>query len=130
MFYKGNGTLKKARILSYGVNKMGDSEGLQPGIHAEHDAIRKLLPLKRKRKLKNINILVIRLSGKNKLQSSKPCTNCINMMKTLPSKLGYRVQYVYYSNENGEIVKSSIHNLESEEPHYSRFYKNKFVLTN
>lgn len=130
MFYKGNGALKKARILSYGINQMGDSEGVQPGIHAEHDAIRKLLPLKRKKRLQNINILVIRLSGKNKLQSSKPCMNCINMMKTLPSKLGYKIQDVYYSNENGDIIKSSLKNLEMTEPHYSRYYRNKIVFTN
>jgi hypothetical protein len=116
--------LTKARILSYGVNKMGDSEGLQPGIHAEHDAIRKLLPLKRKKRLENINILVIRVSGKNKLQSSKPCVNCIIMMKTLPIKLGYKIQNVYYSNENGDIIKSSLKNLEMDKPHYSKYYKN------
>lgn len=104
---------------------MGDSEGVQPGIHAEHDAIRKLLPLKRKKRLENINLLVIRLSGKNKLQSSKPCVNCINMMKTFPQKLGYKIQDVYYSNENGDIIKSSLKNLEMAEPHYSRYYRNK-----
>ena len=115
--------MKKAKILSYGVNKMGDSEGLQPGIHAEYDTIRKLLPLRRKRKLMNINIIVFRLSVKNKLQSSKPCINCINTMKTLPPKLGYKIEDIYYSNDNGEIIKSSIKNLESEEPHYSSFYR-------
>jgi hypothetical protein len=123
VFYKGKGDMKKARILSYGVNKMGDSNGLQPGIHAEYDAIRKLLPLRRKKKLVSINILVIRVSGKNKLQSSKPCVKCINTMKILPPKLGYKIEDIYYSNDNGEIIKSSIKNLESEEPHYSRFYR-------
>lgn len=109
---------------------MGDTDGLKPGIHAEHDAIIKLLPLKRRKRLENINLLVIRVSGKNKLQSSRPCINCINMMKTLPTKLGYKIQYVYYSNENCEIVKSNISNLENENPHYSRFYRNKLILTN
>ena len=125
VFYKGKGNLKKVKILSYGINMMGDSEGLQPGIHAEHDAIRKLCPLKRKKRLENINMLVIRLSGKNKLQSSKPCINCINIMKTLPHKLGYKIRDIYYSNENGEIVKSSLKNLEMESPHYSRYYRNR-----
>ena len=122
--------MKKARILSYGVNTMGDSKGLQPGIHAEHDAIRKLIPLRRNKKLVNINILVIRLSGKNKLQSSKPCINCINMMKTLPIKLGYKIQNIYYSNENGEIIKTSLASLDNEDKHYSRFYRrHKINLT-
>ena len=127
MFYKGNVISKKARILSYGTNKMGDSAGLHPGIHAEHDAIRKLLPLKRKKRLENINILVIRLSGKNKLQSSKPCINCINTMKTLPIKLGYKIQDVYYSDSDGTIVKTNLRNLENEEKHYSRYYKRKIT---
>jgi hypothetical protein len=30
---------------------------------------------------------------------------------------------MYYSNDNGEIIKSSIKKLESEEPQYSRFYR-------
>ena len=91
---EGNGIIKKVSILSYGINKL--SEGVRSGIHAEHDSIRKLLPLKRKKKLENINLLVIRLSGKNKLQSSKPCINCINMMKTLPPKLGYKLQNILF----------------------------------
>ena len=78
---------KKTKILCYGVNKMPNSDNIIPGIHAEHDAIRKLLPLKRNKRLETINILVIRLSGKNQLQSSKPCFNCIEMMKTLPITL-------------------------------------------
>ena len=80
VFYKGNGDLKKVRILSFGVNQMGDIYGNTPGIHAECDAISKLIPLKPKKKLENINILVIRLSTKNKIQSSKPCSNCIETM--------------------------------------------------
>jgi cytidine deaminase len=123
VFYKGKGDLKKAKILSYGFNKMGDSDGLQKGIHAEYDAIRKLLPLKRKKRLINVNILVIRISGKNKLQSSKPCAHCIETMKSLPPNLGYNIKNVFYSNENGDIVKSSLKELDNEEKHYSRFYK-------
>ena len=108
---------------------MGDTTGLKPGIHAEHDAIRKLIPLKRNKKLVNINMLVIRLSGKNKLQSSKPCINCINTMKILPEKLGYKIQNVYYSNENEEIIKTSLKSLENEDKHYTRFYRNKINLS-
>jgi hypothetical protein len=113
----------KLKILSLGVNSMGDSLGIKPGIHAEYDAIRKLPPLKRKKRLENINILVIRLSGKNKLQQSKPCYNCIKTMRILPIKLGYSIKNVYYSDNNGKILKTTLRELESEEAHYSRFYK-------
>ena len=125
VFYKGNGHLKKARILSYGVNQMGDPKGIEPGVHAEYDAIRKLMPLKRKKKLENINILVIRINGKNKLQSSKPCVYCIETMKNLPPKLGYSIKNVFYSNNEGDIVKTSLRQLDNEEKHYSRFYTQK-----
>ena len=124
-FYKGKGNLKKARILSFGVNQMGDSDGNAPGVHAECDAISKLIPLKPKKKLENINILVIRLSTKNKIQSSKPCSNCIETMINLPPKKGYKVQNIYYSDMFGDIVKTTLNTLEKEEKHYSRFYRNK-----
>ena len=130
VFYKGNGTLKKVRVLTYGVNNMGDSEGKRPGIHAEYDAIRKLVPLKRQKRLVNINILVIRLSGKNKLQSSKPCANCIETMKILPEKKGYHIKNIYYSNEKGDIVKSSLKNLETEKLHYSKFFRKHTNIVN
>jgi cytidine deaminase len=125
VFYKGNGDLKKVRILSYGINQMGDSRGLIPGIHAEQDAIAKLVPLKRKKRLKVVNILVVRLSSKNNLQSSKPCSNCIEIMKNVPIKKGYKIQNVYYSNNEGNIVKQSLTNLDNEEKHFSRYYKQR-----
>ena len=122
-FYKGNGNVKKARILSFGVNQMGDTDGNTPGIHAECDAISKLISLKPKKKLENINILVIRLSTKNKIQSSKPCSNCIDTMIKLPPKKGYKIQNIYYSDGFGNILKTTLNTLEKEERHYSKFYK-------
>ena len=129
-FYKEKNVLKKAKILSYGVNKMGDINGLNPGIHAEHDAIKRLLPLNRTKRMVNINLLVIRVSGKNKLQSSKPCETCINTMRTLPEKLGYKIKHIYYSNNTGDIIKTNLQKLEIEDKHYSKYYRktNKFSL--
>ena len=121
-FYKGKGDVKKARVLSFGVNKMGDTEGKTPGVHAEYDAINKLIPLKNKKKLEPINLLVIRLSTKNKIQSSKPCSNCIEIMKTLPSKKGYKIEVIYYSDEDGNIIKTNLKKLDLEEKHLSKFY--------
>jgi hypothetical protein len=116
--------LKKANILSFGFNKMGDPDRHKNGIHAEHDAINKLKPLDRnKKKLESINLLVIRFSKNNKLQISKPCANCIQTMKILPERKGYKIRNIYYSNDNGEIIKSNLKILEKEELHYSRFYR-------
>ena len=104
---------------------MADSDGIRPGIHAEHDAINKLQPLKYKKKLELINLLVIRVSKTNKIQSSKPCGNCIEKMQTLPIKNGYKIQYIYYSDSEGNIIKTSLESLDSEEKHYSRYYKQR-----
>jgi hypothetical protein len=125
VFYKGNGNLKKARILSFGMNQMGDSHGKKPGIHAEYNALSKLMPLKNKKKLEPINLLVIRLSTKNKIQSSKPCNNCIEIMKIIPHKMGYKLNHIYYSDENGSIIKTNLKTLDSEEKHYSKYYRRK-----
>jgi cytidine deaminase len=135
VFYKGKGkglgVFEKARILSYGVNQLGDVEGKTPGVHAEIDAILKLVPIKRKKKLEPINLLVIRVSTKNKLQCSKPCYNCIQTMKNLPTKLGYKINNIYYSDTDGAIVKTTIKSLESQEKHYSHYYfkRNNFGST-
>lgn len=124
-FYVGNNNLKKARILSFGVNQMGDSEGKHRGIHAEYDSINKLMTIKNKKNLIKINLLVIRLSPKNKIQSSKPCVNCIEAMKTFPEKKGYKIENVYYSNEDGKIIKSNLRKLDADEKHYSMYFRRK-----
>jgi len=115
--------LKKSNILSFGFNTTGDIYGIQPGVHAEHDAINKLKPLRRNKHLQNVNILVIRLSKKNRLQNSKPCAKCIETIKFLPKKKGYCIKNIYYSNDNEEIIKSSVKNLEMEELHHSMFFR-------
>jgi cytidine deaminase len=118
---------KKANILSIGANVMGDINGHTPGIHAEKNAIDKLRPLNIKKRLKCITLLVIRISKNNKLQNSKPCANCIKTIKTLPQKKGYTIKNIYYSNDNGEIVKSNLAKLENEKQHLSRFYRDKII---
>lgn len=125
VFYKGKGNLTKVRILSFGVNQMGDSYGKVPGIHAECDALSKLMPLRNKKKLESINLLVIRLSSKNKIQSSKPCNNCIEAMKIIPEKKGYKIEHIYYSDENGNIIKTKLKSLDSEDKHYSKYFRRK-----
>ena len=117
--------MKKTKLLSFGVNQSPNSDYITPGIHAEQDAINKLKPLKYKKNLESINILVIRLSSKNKLQSSKPCANCIESMKNNPTKKGYKIQNVYYSDSEGNIIKTNLVSLDNEEKHISGFYKLK-----
>lgn len=104
-------------VLSYGINQIR----MNSSIHAEFNALQKLNPLRIKKKLCKINLLVIRLSPKNKLQQSKPCSNCINLMNSYPMKIGYKIQNVFYSDENGCIVKTNLKNLKNV--HVSKFHK-------
>jgi len=103
---------------------MGDSEGIQPGIHAEHNALLKLKPTKNKKRLEPVNLLVVRFSKTNKLQSSKPCSNCIQILESMPERKGYKIQNIYYSNSDGNIVKTNLTSLQNDEQHYSRYYRN------
>jgi len=114
--------MKNLNILSFGINKYSDSDGKKPSVHAEYDAISKLLPLKKKKKLESIDILVIRVSRINTIQMSKPCYNCIQTMKILPEKKGYKINNIYYSNNEGDIVKTNIKCLDNTEYHFSKYY--------
>ena len=116
--------LQKDQVLSFGVNLMGN--GKIPGIHAECAAISKLMPIRNKKRLKSINLVVIRISPKNKIQSSKPCNNCIKTMRVLPKKLGYIIKHIYYSTSDGTIIKTTLSSLEIDEKHYSRYIGLKY----
>ena len=92
-----------------------------PSIHAEQHALTKLPYVRNKKKLEAINLLVIRVSTKNKIQSSKPCAKCIEQMKFLPQKKGYILKHIYYSDENMNIVKTDLDNLDKSTKHYSKY---------
>lgn len=102
---------------------MGDVNGMEPGIHAEHNAINNLKPTMKTKKLTTVNILVVRFSKNNKLHNSKPCTKCIQTMINLPKTKGYRIKNVYYSDDNGNIIKTNLRTLETDVPYYTRFYR-------
>jgi len=112
-------------VLSYGMNKYTDSEGTLPSIHAEIDAILRLPFVKNKKKLIKINLLVIRFLKSGQLASSKPCFNCIQNMVYIPKKRGYKIEDIYYSENNETIIKTNINKLLNElNPHVSSYYRN------
>ena len=39
---------------------MSDSDGVDPGVHAEHNALMKLKPSQNKKRLEPVNLLVVR----------------------------------------------------------------------
>jgi hypothetical protein len=47
-------------------------------------------------------------------------------MVSMPSKKGYKIHRVYYSNENGEIESTTLNALLKQELHHSRGYLKKY----
>ena len=56
-------------------------------------------------------MFVIRVNSKGDLMNSKPCNSCIYYMQL------YGIRSVYYSDENGEIVREKL--LDIKSTHYS-----------
>lgn len=92
-------------------------------IHAEANAVMKLPTLPRKSRLKRIDLLVIRTSRDGTLGCSKPCMNCINILKDRLPEKGYALHTVYFSNKDGTISGMTFQRLKQEEAHVSRYYK-------
>ena len=107
--------------------------------HAEEMAIDKLIKNIRKsrkysRKIIDVSLMVIRMSAKGtpdcyRLGNSKPCSNCLHRINSLP-KYGYRVTKIYYSDDDGTISVSNATDLENDETvRPSSFYRNTNIPT-
>ena len=98
------------------------SNGHRMTTHAEENAIRKLPPLPRHKKLKRVDLLVIR-ANKVTIGNSKPCFHCLLKMKSLPSK-GYIIERVFFSTCDGSILAYKLDELlYSESQHFSAYYR-------
>lgn len=56
---------------------------------------------------KKLEMFVIRVNAKGNLVNSKPCNSCIYYMQL------YGIKSVYYSDENGEIVREKLLDIQS-----------------
>ncbi|NBP66080.1 MAG: hypothetical protein EBU66_15640 [Bacteroidetes bacterium] len=114
-------------LVNYGENIYKDRANIvKSSIHAEVNAMNKLPTLRRNKKPKKVDLLVIRTSRTEVLGNSKPCIHCILQLKEgLPLK-GYILNTVYYSDTEGKIHKVKFSELiDDTDPHMSRFYKEK-----
>ena len=105
------GSIENPNILGFGLKYYPNNyfTVVNPyTIHAEHDLINNL-PFTRKKN--RIKIFVGRFSKSSKLCMSKPCKFCINKMVTLYVKKGYLITDVYYSDENGLLIKTTVGRL-------------------
>ena len=90
--------LYKNQILTIGINYFVNEIHPKSTVHAEVDALFKYKNInKRKLNDKCIDIIVIRTNKNMKLINSKPCLNCLNIIKK------FKINKIYYSDENGNI---------------------------
>jgi cytidine deaminase len=112
----------KTQILSLGINHQTNESST---IHAEQSAISRL-PRRRSKKLKRINLLVVRTSKSGKLNNSRPCLHCIKSMMSKTPIYGYKIHYVYFSTDDGSIQKMKLSELNlCKENHISSFYRRR-----
>ncbi len=99
--------------------------------HAEMDVISKVSKQhseRKKKKSKRVyNLIVIRVSKTGScLGNSEICEKCINGIISAPSRYGIRIKKIYYSNNDGDIVKTTPNKLSQQEsPHVSSFYNHR-----
>jgi hypothetical protein len=122
LYRSGKSTFGKGNFLCYGENIRDHDTDFIPGDHAEVNAVKKLKRRKNTKKLVGIDVLVVRLNRSGKLSNSKPCRDCIEKLKILPQKVGYYVNNIYYSDNNGDIIKTNIKKLENGELHQTSFF--------
>jgi len=93
------------QILSIGVNKRFNirlnDHVLPLTIHAELDALSNIYP----KKMKGLDVLVIRVNKAKQLLYSRPCNSCIDKL----SQKGIRK--AYYSDIDGNIVYEFVDNM-------------------
>jgi len=119
------GALTVLNVVTYGINHYTDSNLKSKTIHAEYDAIAKLPNLSHKKHLKKINLAVIKTSKTGHLGNSKPCFRCLLTMKDFAPIMGYRINWIYYSDEKGLMQKTKLNELfKSNTFHVSSYYKN------
>tara|TARA_Y100000389_G_scaffold202055_1_gene246378 strand:+ start:2626 stop:3018 length:393 start_codon:yes stop_codon:yes gene_type:complete len=103
--------VKSSKILSIGNSGLGRCSKLCKNAitkHAEMDAISKLnLKERQYKKTKLFSVRWRLVDGKYVLANAKPCSIC----KEVAIKCG--IKTVYYSNDEGEMVRESLNDLNS-----------------
>lgn len=107
--------------VTIGINSL---RKIHPGSpitrHAEVDAVLKLPSRKKNNPLK-ICLVVLRVDKNGKLKNSRPCADCLKRLQFLH---GYKIRYIYYSCNDGNIVKEKYTELlRSDIQHITRGHR-------
>lgn len=116
---------KDINVTMYGENSTREfRSGCEYGIHAEMDILKKLI--NRKLKHRYFNLLVIRIDRGKILKNSKPCQKCIAYMNYVNQNSPYNIKYVYYSTEQGIIIKQKLSDLTADPyQHLTKRFRSK-----
>lgn len=117
LFVGYHGTVYK---VASGANSDREAwKGCKYGRHAEVEAKLRLPPSDKK--TKHINLIVIRTDKIGNLKNSRPCAKCIEHLSNMK---GYKLKYVYYSDEAGDIIERKFTELLLEEnKHISKRFR-------
>jgi hypothetical protein len=105
-------------IIKPTINHLVDSG--RGSVHAEVDALynvckryvsyfsrKSLRDIDNLKQLKNVDLIVIRISKNGDLKNSKPCIDCLKILKKA------KCNRIYYSDENGQITMEKIKHMKS-----------------
>jgi hypothetical protein len=113
---------------NYGENKYFTSFG---SVHAEVDAIRKVERkysdrIKKKNK-KKFNLLVIKVSPRGThVGNSRLCEKCVLRVYSLAQNSGIKIKNIYYSDHNGNIIRTTPTKLYNSNDHFmTSYYRNR-----
>lgn len=96
--------------------------GCEYGMHAEMAALTKYSRHSKiyKSKKTSTDLVVVKINRSGVMSCSKPCFMCIKMMM----KSNYNINYIYYSNDENTVVRTTVKELYESPKHISsRFRK-------
>ena len=95
--------VKGKRILSTGFNKYGyDSFSKKSTVHAEANAVLKLLKQRRLADLVGSEIYVTRYTPGGRVGLARPCDDCLRLIHAVG------ISKIHYTTNTGETVSESI----------------------
>ena len=121
------------KIYTRGINDSCRNawKGSRYKIHAEMDAVDKLnftreIKKRKKRDILIVDLFVIRANKDGKLKNSKPCQQCLNYIDQRRKLIGFKINNIYYSDENSNIVCCKFNDLLDEDDKFiSRYFKTR-----
>jgi len=106
--------------IAVGENNRNNPWNTMLSIHAEIDALNKLMSKKNNLKRTSYDLIVIRLSKTGKLGESRPCYHCLQKLENS----GLKIKNVYYSTRGGNLEKERFKYMkESHKTTYSSGYR-------